>query len=196
MEISVCNRIEGVVGEMKKGKATTNVRFRTDIGELTLVVTSSAIEALALEPGDRAIAMFREAGARAPRAVIPVDRFGHPADYRALAPICAREALLMLCDAAQGFGGALDGKVAGAMGDAAATSFFPAGRFNTLPPVLYLRETAHARVNGPIRALGRAAQGTAKDSLACLRRLMRSVKLHTARAGRQGYLNFVSHFVQ
>jgi molybdate transport system regulatory protein len=60
VEISVCNRIEGVVGEMKKGKATTNVRFRTDIGELTLVVTSSAVEALALEPGDRATAMFRE----------------------------------------------------------------------------------------------------------------------------------------
>jgi molybdate transport system regulatory protein len=60
VEISVCNRIDGVVGEMKKGKATTNVRFRTDIGELTLVVTSSAVEALALEPGDRATAMFRE----------------------------------------------------------------------------------------------------------------------------------------
>jgi molybdate transport system regulatory protein len=60
VEISVCNRIEGVVGEMRKGKATTNVRFRTDIGELTLVVTSSAVEALALEPGDRATAMFRE----------------------------------------------------------------------------------------------------------------------------------------
>lgn len=60
MEISVCNQIEGVVGEMKKGKATTNVRFRTDLGELTLVVTSSAVETLALEPGDRAIAMFRE----------------------------------------------------------------------------------------------------------------------------------------
>jgi dTDP-4-amino-4,6-dideoxygalactose transaminase len=32
----------------------------------------------------------------------------------------------MLCDVAQGFGGTLDGKRAGAIGDAAATSFFPA----------------------------------------------------------------------
>jgi dTDP-4-amino-4,6-dideoxygalactose transaminase len=32
----------------------------------------------------------------------------------------------MLCDTAQGFGGLLDGKRAGGIGDAAATSFFPA----------------------------------------------------------------------
>ena len=45
---------------------------------------------------------------------------------RALAPIAAREGLKLLCDTAQGFGGLLDGKRAGAIGDAAATSFFPA----------------------------------------------------------------------
>ena len=60
MDISACNRIEGVVGDMKKGKATTSLRLQTDIGQLTLVITSSSVEALALEPGDRAIALFRE----------------------------------------------------------------------------------------------------------------------------------------
>jgi molybdate transport system regulatory protein len=60
MEISACNRVEGIVGDMKKGKATTNVRLQSDIGELTLVMTSSSVETLQLEPGDRASALFRE----------------------------------------------------------------------------------------------------------------------------------------
>ncbi|HEY0946910.1 MAG TPA: hypothetical protein VGD81_16640 [Opitutaceae bacterium] len=37
---------------------------------------------------------------------------------------------------------------------------------------------------------------TTEEIVTCLRRLMRSVRLHTNRAGRQGYLNFVAHFVQ
>jgi dTDP-4-amino-4,6-dideoxygalactose transaminase len=57
---------------------------------------------------------------------MPVDLFGQPADYRALGAIAAREGLKLFCDTAQGFGGLLDGKRAGAIGDAAATSFFPA----------------------------------------------------------------------
>jgi molybdopterin-binding protein len=60
MQISARNRVDGVVGDMKKGKATTNLQLRSDIGELTLVMTSSSVEELRLEPGDRATAMFRE----------------------------------------------------------------------------------------------------------------------------------------
>jgi dTDP-4-amino-4,6-dideoxygalactose transaminase len=55
-----------------------------------------------------------------------VDLFGQPADYRSIAPIARREGLKMLCDTAQGFGGVMDGKRTGSIGDAAATSFFPA----------------------------------------------------------------------
>ncbi len=75
---------------------------------------------------ETAIALVKAQGKLSPKAVIPVDLFGQPADYRALAPICAREKLKMLCDVAQGFGGTLDDVKAGAIGDAAATSFFPA----------------------------------------------------------------------
>ncbi len=75
---------------------------------------------------DAAIVMVKAAGKLTPRAVMPVDLFGQPADYRAIEPIVAREKLLMLCDAAQGFGGRLGARVAGGIGDAAATSFFPA----------------------------------------------------------------------
>ena len=75
---------------------------------------------------EAAIAMVKKAGVLTPKAVMPVDLFGQPADYRSLAPIAKREGLKLLCDTAQGFGGVMDGKRAGAIGDAAATSFFPA----------------------------------------------------------------------
>jgi dTDP-4-amino-4,6-dideoxygalactose transaminase len=75
---------------------------------------------------EAAIALVKRGGKLKSKVVMPVDLFGQPADYRALAPIAARESLKLLCDTAQGFGGLLDGKRAGAIGDAAATSFFPA----------------------------------------------------------------------
>jgi dTDP-4-amino-4,6-dideoxygalactose transaminase len=75
---------------------------------------------------EAAIALVKKDGKLKPRAVMAVDLFGQPADYDALAPIAAREGLKLLCDTAQGFGGLLHGKRAGAIGDAAATSFFPA----------------------------------------------------------------------
>jgi dTDP-4-amino-4,6-dideoxygalactose transaminase len=75
---------------------------------------------------EAAIALVKREGKLTPKVVMPVDLFGQPADYRALAPIAARAGLKLFCDTAQGFGGLLDGKRAGAIGDAAATSFFPA----------------------------------------------------------------------
>jgi dTDP-4-amino-4,6-dideoxygalactose transaminase len=75
---------------------------------------------------ETAIALVKKNGALKAKAVMPVDLFGQPADYRALEPIAQHEGLKLLCDTAQGFGGLLDGRRAGAIGDAAATSFFPA----------------------------------------------------------------------
>ena len=75
---------------------------------------------------EAAIALVKKDGKLTPKVVMPVDLFGQPADYRSLAPIAKREGLKLFCDTAQGFGGAMDGKCAGAIGDAAATSFFPA----------------------------------------------------------------------
>ena len=62
----------------------------------------------------------------APRAVIPVDLFGLPADYDAIEPIAAKHGLFLFCDAAQGFGGDFKGRKVGAIGHATTTSFFPA----------------------------------------------------------------------
>jgi dTDP-4-amino-4,6-dideoxygalactose transaminase len=81
-----------------------------------------------IEPGalEAAIAMVSGEGKLRPRAVMPVDLFGQPADYRAIEPIVAREGLKLLVDTAQAFGATLDGRQTAAIGDAAATSFFPA----------------------------------------------------------------------
>ncbi|MDQ3580211.1 MAG: DegT/DnrJ/EryC1/StrS family aminotransferase, partial [Pseudomonadota bacterium] len=61
-----------------------------------------------------------------PRAVIPVDLFGHPADYRAIGAVAASQGLCVIADAAQGFGGARDGRRVGTLAGFTATSFFPA----------------------------------------------------------------------
>jgi dTDP-4-amino-4,6-dideoxygalactose transaminase len=62
-----------------------------------------------------------------PKAVIPVDLFGQPADYEALLPLAEKNGLLVLEDAAQAFGARYKGKrTCGLGGGAAATSFFPA----------------------------------------------------------------------
>ena len=61
-----------------------------------------------------------------PKAVIPVDIFGLPADYGAINQIAAEHDLLVLADAAQSFGGEYQGRRVGTFGHATATSFFPA----------------------------------------------------------------------
>ncbi len=61
-----------------------------------------------------------------PKAVIPVDLFGLPADHDPIAEIAKAENLFVLDDAAQGFGGVYKGRKIGSLALATATSFFPA----------------------------------------------------------------------
>jgi len=61
-----------------------------------------------------------------PRAVIPVDLFGLPADYDAIEAVAARRGIAVIEDAAQSFGGEYKGRKAGSFGAIACTSFFPA----------------------------------------------------------------------
>lgn len=65
-------------------------------------------------------------GELAPKAIVAVDLFGQPADYEKIKPIAEKYHLLILEDAAQGFGGKIGEKRACAFGDIATTSFFPA----------------------------------------------------------------------
>ena len=73
----------------------------------------------------RAIGEARAKGLN-PRAVIPVDLFGLPADMPAIEKIADREGLDVICDSAQGFGGTIDGRKTGSFGRITTTSFFPA----------------------------------------------------------------------
>ena len=74
---------------------------------------------------ERRVAAVRAEGKLQARAVIPVDLFGSPADYRAISATADREGLFLLSDGAQSFGGELDGREVGALAPATATSFFP-----------------------------------------------------------------------
>jgi dTDP-4-amino-4,6-dideoxygalactose transaminase len=75
---------------------------------------------------EAAIAMVKAEGRLKPRAIIPVDLFGLGADYEAIEKIAERENLLVIEDAAQSIGGKVDGKMCGAFGHVAGTSFYPA----------------------------------------------------------------------
>lgn len=61
-----------------------------------------------------------------PKAIIAVDLFGLPANYPEIQKVADKYNLKLVEDAAQGFGGSINGKQAGSFGDIATTSFFPA----------------------------------------------------------------------
>ena len=88
-----------------------------DVDETTFNIDPASFE--------RAIAKAKRLGLK-PKAVIPVDLFGLPADHDALAALAATEDLFILDDAAQAFGAAYKGREIGTFGHATATSFFPA----------------------------------------------------------------------
>jgi len=89
-----------------------------DVDERTFNLDASKLE--------EAILKVKEDGKYIPKAVVAVDLFGLPADYRAIKPVCEKYGLLLLEDGAQGFGGSIDGKMACSFGDISTTSFFPA----------------------------------------------------------------------
>jgi dTDP-4-amino-4,6-dideoxygalactose transaminase len=73
----------------------------------------------------QAVATARKLGLK-PKAVIPVDLFGQPADYAAISAVADAENLFVLDDAAQAFGATYRNRCLGTLADATATSFFPA----------------------------------------------------------------------
>lgn len=89
-----------------------------DIDLTTFNMSSEALEAQ--------IRRVVDEGKLIPKVVIPVDLFGQPADYSKILPIAEKYGLKVLEDAAQGFGGNIDGRLTGSFGDLSATSFFPA----------------------------------------------------------------------
>jgi len=88
-----------------------------DVDEATFNIDTSGIAG--------AVAAAKAAGLK-PKAIIPVDLFGLPADHDAVRAAAQAENLLVLDDAAQGFGATYNGHRLGTFGHATATSFFPA----------------------------------------------------------------------
>jgi dTDP-4-amino-4,6-dideoxygalactose transaminase len=100
----------------------------------TPVLADVDAETFNLDPAslERAIATAKKLGLK-PRAVIPVDLFGLPADHDAIAAVAAAHDLFILDDAAQSFGATYKNRKLGAVfkggrsgATATATSFFPA----------------------------------------------------------------------
>ncbi len=75
---------------------------------------------------ERRIDAVEREGRLAARAVIPVDLYGLAADYAAIEGVAGRRGLVVVADAAQSFGGSIDGRRVGALAPLTAVSFFPA----------------------------------------------------------------------
>jgi len=88
-----------------------------DVEEATFNIDAASLE--------RAISTARKLGLK-PKAVLPVDLFGLPANHDSIAEVAEDSGLFVLDDAAQGFGAAYKGSKLGKFGLATTTSFFPA----------------------------------------------------------------------
>jgi dTDP-4-amino-4,6-dideoxygalactose transaminase len=84
-------------------------------------------ETFNMDPADleRAVEETMAAGRLTPRAVMPVDLYGLPADYPAIAKVAAAHGLQVLADSAQSFGGWIGDARVGALAPITATSFYP-----------------------------------------------------------------------
>jgi dTDP-4-amino-4,6-dideoxygalactose transaminase len=101
-----------------------------------LAITQSGLVPVAVEPE---LSTFNLDPARVEaaigprtRAIMPVHLYGQLADMPTLTTIAHRHELLVIEDAAQAHGAAWSGRRAGAFGDAAAFSFFPAKNLGAL----------------------------------------------------------------
>lgn len=74
---------------------------------------------------ERTILEVKHKGELNLRAIVAVDLFGLPSNFKELNRIAKANNLLLIEDGAQGFGGSMDGQKACAFGDIATTSFFP-----------------------------------------------------------------------
>ncbi len=102
-----------------------------DIDPTTFNLDPTALERTlhALSENDRSLPALRGGHSPRrvkPRAIIPVDLFGLPADYNPIRRLAKIHGLHIIEDAAQAFGARYFDKYAGALGDIGCTSFFPA----------------------------------------------------------------------
>ncbi len=80
-----------------------------------------------MDPADLAkkIETVKAEGSLTPRAVMPVDLYGLPADYTAIQAVADAHNLRVIADGAQAFGGKDNGRWVGNIAEITATSFYP-----------------------------------------------------------------------
>ena len=107
------------------------------------------------------IAAVKQAGQLVPKAIIPVDLFGLPADYTGLDEIAKKDGLFVLSDAAQSFGARLGEARVGTLAPVTTTSFFPAKPLGCYGDggAIFTNDAETAEVLRSIRAHGK---GTGK----------------------------------
>lgn len=89
-----------------------------DVDERTFNIDTNKLE--------KAIKEVIDEGKLNPKAIIPVDLFGQVANFPEIDKIAKKYNLKVVEDAAQGFGGSINSKMACSFGDISTTSFFPA----------------------------------------------------------------------
>ncbi|MEM7638808.1 MAG: DegT/DnrJ/EryC1/StrS family aminotransferase [Pseudomonadota bacterium] len=80
-----------------------------------------------MDPADlaRKIDAVKAEGRLTPRAIMPVDLYGLPADYSAIQAVADAHGLRVIADGAQAFGGKDQGRWVGNIAEITATSFYP-----------------------------------------------------------------------
>jgi UDP-2-acetamido-2-deoxy-ribo-hexuluronate aminotransferase len=80
---------------------------------------------MAAEQLERAIELTIARGELRPKAVIPVDLYGLPADYAAIEAVSLKYGLTIVADAAQSFGAMVGARRVGTLAQVTAISFYP-----------------------------------------------------------------------
>lgn len=116
-----------------------------------------------MDPADleRAVADVLAGGSLRPRAVIPVDLFGLPADYAAINAVADAHGLFVLADAAQSFGASRDASRVGRLAAVTTTSFFPSKPLGCYGDggAIFTDDAGRAEVMRSIRVHGQGADG-------------------------------------
>ena len=116
-----------------------------------------------MDPADleRAVADVPAGGSLRPRAVIPVDLFGLPADYAAINAVADAHGLFVLADAAQSFGASRDASRVGRLAAVTTTSFFPSKPLGCYGDggAIFTDDGGRAEVMRSIRVHGQGADG-------------------------------------
>lgn len=110
---------------------------------------------------ERAVADVLAGGSLRPRAVIPVDLFGLPADYAAINAVADAHGLFVLADAAQSFGASRDASRVGRLAAVTTTSFFPSKPLGCYGDggAIFTDDAGRAEVMRSIRVHGQGADG-------------------------------------